>query len=158
MGLNHDHASAFGGRNCYWWLKLCGQSRYNFIFFPTRSSSEIHQKFIRSSLRNCAADAGHDRYFIRNIKIKQELDPISWIDPVRSQALPPRTKPPFQHKKKRRRFRNTTWGRWIKTVLAWQPRGHKRIGRPKCCWDSMTTNFWRLINFPIVQLILVYGV
>ena len=57
MGLNHDHASAFGGRNCYWWLKLCGQSRYNFIFFSNqkfiRNSSEVHQKFIKELRCGC---------------------------------------------------------------------------------------------------------
>ena len=30
---------------------------------------------------------------------------------------------------------------WIKRILAWHPAGHKRIGRPKYCWDTMLTNF-----------------
>ena len=34
--------------------------------------------------------------------------------------------------------------RWIKRILAWQPAGHKRVGRPKYCWDTMLTNFCRL--------------
>ena len=33
---------------------------------------------------------------------------------------------------------------WIKRILAWQPAGHKRVGRPKYCWDSMLTNFCRM--------------
>ena len=34
--------------------------------------------------------------------------------------------------------------RWIKRILAWQPAGHKRVGRPKYCWDTMLTNFCRM--------------
>ena len=34
--------------------------------------------------------------------------------------------------------------RWIKRILAWQPAGHKRVGRPKYCWDTMLTKFCRL--------------
>ena len=36
--------------------------------------------------------------------------------------------------------------RWIKTVLAWQTQGHRRIGRPKCSCDSMIAHFaaWRI--------------
>ena len=33
---------------------------------------------------------------------------------------------------------------WIKRILAWQPARHKRVGRPKYCWDTMLTNFCRL--------------
>lgn len=153
MGLNHDHASAFGGRNCYWWLKLCGQSRYNFF---------SNQKFIRSSskVHQGTALRMQDTTVISSAISKSSKNlprsPESIPSVLRRSRHGP--SPHSSTKKKRRRFRNTTWGRWIKTVLAWQPRGHKRIGRPKCCWDSMTTNFWRLINFPIVQLILAYGV
>ena len=38
--------------------------------------------------------------------------------------------------------------RWNKRVMAWQPQGRTRIGRPKYCWDSMITNFCRLKNLP----------
>ena len=34
--------------------------------------------------------------------------------------------------------------RWIKKIFAWQPAGHKRVGRPKYCWDTMLTNFCRM--------------
>ena len=38
--------------------------------------------------------------------------------------------------------------RWIKKVRAWRPEGHKRIDRPKCCRDSMTTDMCRVIDLP----------
>ena len=34
--------------------------------------------------------------------------------------------------------------RWIKRILAWQPAGHERVGRPKYCWDTMLIIFCRL--------------
>ena len=38
--------------------------------------------------------------------------------------------------------------RWIKRVLAWQPQGHRRSGRPKYSWDTLITNFCRWKNLP----------
>ena len=40
--------------------------------------------------------------------------------------------------------------RWIKkALLSWQAGGgHRRIGRPKYCWDILTTNFCLLKNLP----------
>ena len=26
---------------------------------------------------------------------------------------------------------------WIKRILAWEPAGHKHVGRPKYCWDML---------------------
>ena len=121
------------------------------FFFPTRNSSEVHQG---TALR--MQDTTVISSAISKSSKNLPRSPESIPSVLRRSRHGP--SPHSSTKKKRRRFRNTTWGRWIKTVLVWQPRGHKRIGRPKCCWDSMTTNFWRLINFPIVQLILVYGV
>ena len=40
--------------------------------------------------------------------------------------------------------------RWIKTVLVWQPRGHRRIGRPKYSWDGMITNFLLRDDFSLL--------
>ena len=154
MGLNHDDAQAFGGPNCYWWLKFCGQSRYNEIFFPTKSSSEVHQGTALPVARM------QDTTVISSAILKSSKSlpqsPKSIPSVLRRSRHGPSSR--SSTKKKRRRFRNTTWGSWIKTVLAWQPRGHKRIGRPKCCWDSMTTTSCRLMNLPIVQLILTSGV
>ena len=58
-------------------------------------------------------------------------------------------------------FATLTGHRGIKRVLAWQPQGQRRIGRPKYSWDSMATNFTAgriYLHWRSLQLMLNFGV
>lgn len=39
--------------------------------------------------------------------------------------------------------------------MAWQPEGHRRIGCPENCWESMITIFCRLKRLPSWEVVAV---